>query len=214
MNYDQFVQAGCQRYELFARTVAAILQAAIDVHPQDFRLQQIKFRAKDPDSLKRKLTERGLLASHAIEDELKDLAGFRLIFYTNTDIDCFLNSRLIFENFMVDFDGSKIHHAVGKERSADELYFAIHYQVSLKEDRLSLPEYAQYRGMRCEVQIQTILNHAWAETSHDILYHPPSIRGFGTKQFEEIKKRLAKIMNQSCCPQDTNFRRSSTTMNG
>jgi hypothetical protein len=37
MNYDQFVQAGYPRYELFARTVAAILQAAIDAHPQDLR---------------------------------------------------------------------------------------------------------------------------------------------------------------------------------
>src|SRR5262245_62478591 len=98
MNYDQFVQAGHQRYELFAKTVAAILQAAIDAHPQDFRLQQIRFRAKDPKSLKRKLTERGLLASDAIEDELKDLAGCRLIFYTNTDVDRFLSSRLIFDN--------------------------------------------------------------------------------------------------------------------
>jgi ppGpp synthetase/RelA/SpoT-type nucleotidyltranferase len=207
MNYEQFIQAGYRRYELFAGTVAAILQAAVDVHPQDFRLQQIKFRAKDSTSLRRKLTERGLVESEAIEQELKDLAGCRLIFYTNTDVDRFLASQLIFDNFIVDFDGSKIHHAVGKERAADELYFAIHYLVSLKEDRLALPEYAQYRGMRCEVQIQTILNHAWAETSHDILYHPPSIQGFGTNQFEEIKKRLAKIMNQYLLPAGYEFQK-------
>ena len=200
MNYDQFIRDEYSRYELFANTVADVLQAAIGAQPRDFRLQQIKSRAKDPKSLKRKLTERGLLQSEAIENDLKDLAGCRLIFYTNTDVDRFLASRLIFENFAVDFDGSKIHHAVGKERSADELYFAIHYLVSLKEDRLSLAEYAKFRGMRCEVQIQTILNHAWAETSHDILYHPPSIQGLGTRQLEEIKKRLAKIMNRYLLP--------------
>ncbi len=104
-----------------------------------------------------------------------------------TEIDRFLNSRLIFDNFVVDFDGSKIHHAVGTERSADEMYFAIHYLVSLTDGRLSLPEYAKFRGMRCEVQLQTILNHAWAETSHDIVYHPTPIEGFGTKQFAAIK---------------------------
>ena len=71
MNYDEFVQAGHARYELFAETVATILQAAIDAHVQDFKLQQIKFRPKDEKSLKRKLTERGLFESNAIEDALR-----------------------------------------------------------------------------------------------------------------------------------------------
>lgn len=207
MNYDEFTRVGFSRYEQFARTVADISRAAIDAQPHDFRVQQIMFRAKDPTSLRRKLNERGLLESTRIEEELKDLAGCRIIFYTNTDIDRFLNSRLIFENFVMDFDGSKIHHAVGSERQAEDLYFAIHYLVSLTEERLSLPEYARYRGMRCEVQLQTILNHAWAETSHDILYHPISMQGFGTKQFDEIKKRLAKIMNQYLLPAGYEFQK-------
>jgi hypothetical protein len=50
-------------------------------------------------------------------------------------VDRFLASRVIFDNFIVDFDGSKIHHAVGKERAADELYFAIHYLVVREEYR-------------------------------------------------------------------------------
>jgi ppGpp synthetase/RelA/SpoT-type nucleotidyltranferase len=205
MNYDEYIREGRPRYELFAKTVAAILQAAIDAGPQEFRLQQITCRAKDLVSLKRKLTDRGLLDSNSIEEELKDLAGCRLIFYTDTDVDRFLNSRLIFENFVVDFDGSKVHHAVGTERSADELYFAFHYLVSLTAARLSLPEYAQFRGMRCEVQLQTILNHAWAETSHDIVYHPAPMQGFGTKQFADIKKRLEKIMNKYLLPAGYEF---------
>jgi ppGpp synthetase/RelA/SpoT-type nucleotidyltranferase len=207
MNYDEFTRDGRQRYQLFAKTVAGILQSAIDAGPQEFRLQQITYRAKDPISMKRKLAERDLSECDSIERELKDLAGCRLIFYTNTDVDRFLNSRLIFENFVVDFDGSKFHHAVGTERSAEQLYFAIHYLVSLKEARLSLPEYARFRGMRCEVQLQTILNHSWAETSHDILYHSALMQGFGTKQFTDIKKRLEKIMNQHLLPAGYEFQK-------
>lgn len=89
MNYDEYVREGHLQYEAFARTVAAIVQAAIDDSPQDFRLQLITFRAKSNDSLQRKLKERDLLSSQAIETELKDLAGCRLVFYTNTDIDRF-----------------------------------------------------------------------------------------------------------------------------
>ena len=205
MNYDEYVREGHFRYEEFARTVAAILRAAIGDSGQDFSLQQISFRAKSKSSLQRKLAERGLSDSQSIETELKDLAGCRLVFYTNSDIDRFLNSRLIFENFKVDFDGSKIHHAVGSDRPAEELYFAIHYLVSLTDERLALPEYRKFRGLRCEIQIQTILNHAWAETTHDILYHRPDIKGFGTKQFAAIKERLTKIMNKYLLPAGYEF---------
>jgi ppGpp synthetase/RelA/SpoT-type nucleotidyltranferase len=205
MNYDEYVREGYLRYEEFARTVAAILQAAVDDSGQDFYLQQTSFRAKSKSSLHRKLAERGLFDSQSIETELKDLAGCRLVFYTNTEIDRFLNSRLIFENFKVDFDGSKIHHAVGSDRPAEDLYFAIHYLISLTDQRLDLPEYRKFRGLRCEIQIQTILNHAWAETTHDILYHRPDIKGFGTKQFAAIKDRLTKIMNKYLLPAGYEF---------
>ena len=40
----------------------------------------------------------------AIEDERRDLAGARLIFYTDTDADRFFQSSLIFENFDVERD--------------------------------------------------------------------------------------------------------------
>ena len=99
MNYEQFVREARPHYEAFARTVAAILQAAIDNHPKEFRLQQIQSRAKDPVSLRRKLSERDLLESDKIEAELKDLAGCRLILYTDTDVDRFLNSQTHLRKF-------------------------------------------------------------------------------------------------------------------
>jgi ppGpp synthetase/RelA/SpoT-type nucleotidyltranferase len=87
MNYEQFIGGERAKFEAFSQTVANIIQAAIDNSPQTLRLQQITARAKSPVSLHRKLTERGLLPSENIENELKDLAGCRLVFYTNTDVD-------------------------------------------------------------------------------------------------------------------------------
>jgi ppGpp synthetase/RelA/SpoT-type nucleotidyltranferase len=207
MNYDEYVRDGHILYESFAQTIASIITAAIAGSGQDFRVQQISFRAKSNTSLHRKLTERHLMESAAIEAELKDLAGCRIVFYLNPDVDRFLNSRLIFKNFKVDFDGSKIHHAVGTERAAEDLYFAIHYLVSLTDQRLELPEYRKFRGLRCEIQLQTILNHAWAETTHDILYHRPSVEGFGTKQYAAIDRRLTDIMNQHLIPAGYEFQK-------
>jgi hypothetical protein len=87
------------------------------------------------------------------------------------------------------------------------LYFAIHYLVSLTDERLVLQEYSKFRDLRCEIQLQTILNHAWAETTHDILYHRPDIEGFGSKQFSAIKDRLTNIMNKHLLPAGYEFQK-------
>jgi ppGpp synthetase/RelA/SpoT-type nucleotidyltranferase len=83
------------RYEEFAQTVRLILQKAIEASDLP-RPQSIQHRAKSLSSLKDRLEESGKLASENIETERRDLAGVRLIFYTNTDIERFLTSRLIF----------------------------------------------------------------------------------------------------------------------
>src|SRR5262249_23133168 len=49
-------------------------------------------------------------------------------------------------------------------------YQSLHYVVALQPNRLSLPEYSRYAGLRAEIQVRTILQHAWAEIEHDIQY--------------------------------------------
>ena len=96
---------------------------------------------KAASRLKPKLQDRGLLDSQSIEGQIKDLAGARLIFYTNTDVDRFLNSRLIPDNFEVQWDETKIHHPT--EENPQQRYQAIHYTVCLNSNRTALPEYAE-----------------------------------------------------------------------
>lgn len=169
------------------------------------RPQSIQCRAKGAAHLKPKLEARGLLTSQTIEDHIRDLAGARLIFYTNTDVDRFLQSRLIPENFEVHWEATRVHHPT--EENARQRYQAIHYTVSLNAQRAALPEYAMFKGMRCEIQIQTILSHAWAETAHDILYKPPAIAGFGGKAMQAIDRRLTRIMDEYLVPAGYEFQK-------
>jgi ppGpp synthetase/RelA/SpoT-type nucleotidyltranferase len=60
MNYEEYVREGHFQYEAFARTVAAILEAAISDSGQDFHVQQISHRVKSKTSLYRKLRTRPL----------------------------------------------------------------------------------------------------------------------------------------------------------
>jgi len=96
MNFDEYEKRYETQYAEFARIVRDILEKAIDGADGVPRPQSMQCRAKKADHLKLKLEARGLLDAPFIEDEIKDLAGARLIFYTNTDVDAFLSTRSSF----------------------------------------------------------------------------------------------------------------------
>lgn len=204
MNFSDYENGAYQRYLAFAEIVKHILEKAISdsaLNPP----QSIQFRAKTPSSLRNRLEEHDLLLSDAIEKERRDLAGARVIFYTNTDVERFRNSSILHDNFEIDRDAIKIHHPL-KENEQGQ-YRAIHYTVCLKANRSSLIEYKQFHGMRCEIQVHTILNHAWSETSHDIAYKSKLKEGFGTRAADAIRKRLDGIMNKYLLPAGYEFQR-------
>ena len=124
---------------------------------------------------------------------MKDLAGCRVIFYTNGDVSRFINSGIINQNFEV--LEVKLHHPGHEVEDATEFYISNHYVVTLRPERIALPEYARFASMRCEIQIQTILNHAWAEMAHDTIYKAPALGDFdfGGREFDGIKSRMQKV---------------------
>lgn len=190
-------------YEAFAQTIAAVLTAAIE-HAGGFRLQVVRARAKDPASLRKKLVDRGLADSDGIDQQIKDLAGCRAIFYTNGDVEKLISSGLVDENF--DVVERRVHNPGIDPTTATQMYTANHYVVRLRADRLALPEYARFAGMRCEIQLQTILNHAWAELEHDIIYKAPTLKpSFGAEALASIEKRLQGIAKKYLVPAGYEF---------
>ncbi|MFY4727972.1 GTP pyrophosphokinase, partial [Nitrospira sp. BLG_2] len=162
------------------------------------RPQSIQYRAKDIESLRRRLAEEGKLSTPSLELDRRDLAGVRIIFYTNNDVNRFIQSSLVHDNFEVEPDSTKIYHPTPEKQG--EQYRGIHYTVRLGADRIRFPEYAQFVGLRCEIQIQTILGHAWAETSHDILYKNKMGNDFGARAMADIKRRFDRIADKYLVP--------------
>lgn len=213
MTFEEYEREGRLAFAELAQTVAAILRAAI-LHEPGFRLQQIKERAKAPDSLRNKLAARvdrhgqPLTTTAELETEIKDLAGCRVIFYTNSDVTKLIRSGIIEQNFEV--LETKLHHPRREIEDASELYVSNHYLVRLRPERVALPEYARFAGMRCEVQIQTILNHAWAEMAHDTIYKQPELGEFGGRALEAIKKRMTKVARRYLLPAGYEFAKISS----
>src|SRR5690606_32824725 len=185
-------------YESFAETVQFVLKKALLSAEGLPHPQSIQYRAKSVESLRNRLSEEGKLESQTLEQDRRDLAGARVIFYTNNDVEKFLGSPLIHENFEIDEGSTKIHHPIPENEGAR--YRGIHYTVRLREDRIRLPEYARFAGLRCEIQVQTILNHAWSETSHDIVYKQKLGDGYGKRAMEGITRRFERIMDEYLIP--------------
>ena len=97
--------------------------------------------------------------------QIEDLAAARVITFGLKDV------RTIDHRISAEFTVLE-----RSDRSAQLLnrelvgYHSIHYIVSLRQPRTNLPEYIMYTDLRAEVQIRTVLQHAWAEIEHDIQY--------------------------------------------
>ena len=205
MNLNDYEKNYFSIYEAFSETVRFILEKALLTADNLPRPQSFQCRAKGIESLRRRLAEAGKLNTQTLELDRRDLAGARLIFYTNNDVDRFLASPLIRENFEIEGDSTRIHHPTPENKEAR--YRAIHYTVRLREDRIHLPEYARFAGLRCEIQVQTILNHAWSETSHDI-YKDDLGNGYGRKAMKGIARRFDRIMDKYLIPAGFEFQKA------
>jgi putative GTP pyrophosphokinase len=74
-------------------------------------------------------------------------------------------SKLIRNLFEVDEDNSLDRTTI---LGLDKLgYRSTHFVCTLGERRSSLPEYTALGAMNFEIQVRTVLQHAWAELAHD-----------------------------------------------
>lgn len=63
---------------------------------------------------------------------------------------------------------------IKKDSRKEVGYRSFHYVVLVSKERRGLPEYKNYKDLKFEIQIRTILEHAWAEIEHDRNYKSAS----------------------------------------
>lgn len=171
-------------YEDFAQEIKKILENILIEN--DFMYQHIPYRVKDTKSLEKKLKKNENLKNIKNVFEVKDLAGCRVIFYLNSDIEKFAHN--IYREFdVVDQD----------LKYSEDNYNAAHFVIKLKEDRLKLIEYSRYRDMLCEIQLTIVLFHAWSEMAHDTIYKDEEkLSEFDSESFLSLEKSLQDIMRK------------------
>ncbi len=137
----------------------------------------IKYRIKDFDAYYAKLIS--LQRSKQKNGLLSDLLGLRVICPFLEDLDA--AERLIAENFeVVELERKGDRHSF-REFGYDSVHLLILLDEAEQED---LPG----TGPFCEIQLRTILQDAWAEVEHELVYK--SDLGFPN---QSIKRKLASL---------------------
>jgi hypothetical protein len=68
----------------------------------------------------------------------------------------------------------RVDHTATAQQEERLGYQSVHYLVRLGSNRKRLPEYRRFDGLVAEVQVRTVMQHAWAEIEHDIRYKSKS----------------------------------------
>ena len=203
MTLAEYERFGKRLYEEFAKLVATLLSEEI-AKRGEIKLQHVQHRPKGLKSLSDKLVKQEVPADDPqIERKIKDLAGCRLVFYTNTDVGRFRQSGLINDLFEIDWDRTKFHYPTDETSNQ---FRSDNIVIRLTDSMLSSAEFASFKDLTCEVQVQTALNHAWSEMEHDI-YKKPVLKGFGAARMRSIEERMEKIMKEHLLPAGYEFQK-------
>jgi putative GTP pyrophosphokinase len=185
-------------YEAFTRKVEHLVTELIN--NAGFSPHSVSSRVKQRASLHEKLRKEE--ADYRSLADVTDISGVRVTTYFHDDVDRI--AELLVAEFEVDPKHSiDKRHALDPDRFG---YLSLHSVVRLSQNRRALPEYVRFKELHCEIQIRSILQHAWAEIEHDLGYKskvavPKTVRRqfsrlaglleLADQEFERIRRDLA-----------------------
>ena len=172
----QFVERYRREFDFFdqaAKLAHGQLEAALS--SSGIRAM-VTYRAKRPDRLLVKLNQRQeekqYATNDAIYEDIADLAGVRVALYfpaTVEQVDQAIRAQFDLVSEPKVFPMKSVKELPYNKRFSG--YSAQHYRVRLRELNLQESQ-KRYAVARIEIQVASLLMHAWAEVEHDLIYKP------------------------------------------
>jgi ppGpp synthetase/RelA/SpoT-type nucleotidyltranferase len=167
----------CSHYLSFTKKLEHLLKELLQ--EKGISVVSVTSRVKPESSFKRKIVD----GKYSRLEDVTDISGVRIVTFFADDVDTI--AKIVKAEFVVDPTRS-----VDKREllDADRFgYLSLHYIVKLSADRLKLTEYSQFSDCTAEIQIRSVLQHAWAEIEHDL--------GYKSKQAvpKEIRRRFSRV---------------------
>lgn len=170
-------------YEEFAEQVLNVLKSIIQQKEPEIKIAAFSRRAKDIESLRKKLRK----DKYGVDCEITDLAGVRIITYSRKDIN--IIADIVKESFKIDTNNSvNKTSTLGNDKVG---YRGDHYVIMYDEGRLNMPENRKFANLKCEIQITSLIAHTWSEITHEKGY---KFEGELPKELERRKNLLAGML--------------------
>jgi putative GTP pyrophosphokinase len=187
-------------FEKLARNLSSAIELLLEENGIDYL--KVYHRIKDVDSFLEKITRKKYDTPF---DQVEDICGIRIICYYPQEVAAIrqlLNKELdVSESF--DKESSLGLNQFG--------YRSSHLIASIPSTWFNVPNFRNLKGLKAEIQIRTVLMHAWAEIEHKLSYkkasHIPD--DFKRKlfrisakleesddQFQELKEQSARFQEK------------------
>jgi putative GTP pyrophosphokinase len=175
---DQFTEQ-YSLYDAFRVRLYDLLRTLMSERDIDVHL--IESRTKTIKSFSEKISRPGKSYGSKI-DEVADLCGCRIITYYQDD--CEKVATLLKGEFLVkEEELSHQPNALAADRFG---YISAHYIVSMSKQRAKLTEWQPYKNLKAEIQVRTVIQHAWSAVSHAVQY----------KEEAQVPSKLQRRLNR------------------
>lgn len=149
-------------YDELSKKLSTLIEELLK--EKGIQCHSITNRSKEVESFKKKISNPE--KNYVDLKDITDLCGIRIITYFSDDVDNV--ASIIEKEFSIDkINSIDKRHGNDPDRFG---YLSLHYVAKLNNKRETLTEYKKYKDLKFEIQIRSILQHAWAEIEHDIGY--------------------------------------------
>jgi putative GTP pyrophosphokinase len=155
---QRWLQNILARHTRLTPAVTGLLTNMLNRHSIEYL--NITGRTKDARSAEEKIRRKKYTDPAT---QLMDLSGIRVITFLETQVNEI--SQLVRTTFDVDQKNSLDRATdLGEDKIG---YRSTHFVCTLGTARSALPEYSLLGNLKFEIQVRTVLQHAWAELAHD-----------------------------------------------
>jgi ppGpp synthetase/RelA/SpoT-type nucleotidyltranferase len=164
MNIVEEYQSKLSLLEEYANAVFEDLNKIFD--NSLLSIQSITGRIKEPTSMQTKFDSKEKYKSLF---DITDLVGLRVITSYRQELE-YIKFQ-IERNFIVDEENINMNEPGDLSQFG---YASLHFIVKGVKEKGLKSSNQKFEGLKCEIQTRTLLQHAWAETSHKIDYKSDS----------------------------------------
>lgn len=168
-----------EKFPLFKRTCNNIVEALnIFLKDNGIEFLTITERVKDFESFFEKIKRKNYADPFSNNE---DFCGIRIVLYYLQDLD------RVKEIIQTEFNVQQNEDKISKLDLNEFGYRSHHFVVQIKKDWLNTPNYRGLKSIKAEIQVRTVLMHAWAEIEHEL--------GYKNKEQvpDELKRKLFMI---------------------